>query len=130
MKQKKKPPVAPPTQVSKGQQTPSILDSKSDMEPVLNQKPDLLAKPQTPISGTATVSQTETLAPFTQTSKIANAVNQKFTEGTYEGSCKTRLDGCTNYSVSKPTTVVEHKPLTAEDILGTAPIQKKTGYSD
>lgn len=121
----KKPPVAPPTQVSKGQQTPSILDSKSDMEPVLNQKPDLLAKPQTPISGTATVSQAETLAPFTQTSKIANAVNQKFTEGPTKEVAKPDLMAAPTTPVSKPTTVVEHKPLTAEDILGTAPIQRK-----
>ena len=121
----KKPPVAPPTQVSKGQQTPSILDSKSDMEPVVNQKPDLLAKPQIPISGTATVSQTETLAPFTQTSKIANAVNQKFTEGPTKEVAKPDLMAAPTTPVSKPTTVVEHKPLTAEDILGTAPIQRK-----
>ena len=121
----KKPPVAPPTQVSKGQQTPSILDSKSDMEPVVNQKPDLLAKPQIPISGTATVSQAETLAPFTQTSKIANAVNQKFTEGPTKEVAKPDLMAAPTTPVSKPTTVVEHKPLTAEDILGTAPIQRK-----
>ena len=40
----KKPPVAPPTQVSKGQQTPSILDSKSDMEPVLKSEARFTSK--------------------------------------------------------------------------------------
>ena len=95
------------------------------MEPVLNQKPDLLAKPQTPISGTATVSQAETLAPFTQTSKIANAVNQKITEGPTKEIAKPDLMAAPTTPVSKPTTVVKHKPLTAEDILGTAPIQRK-----
>lgn len=120
----KKPTVAPPMDNSKDK-TPSILDSKSDMEPVINNKPDLLAKPQTPIAGTATVSQKETLTPFTQASKIANVVSQKFTEGPTKDSTKPDLMATPTTPVTKPTPVVEHKPLTADDILGASPLPKR-----
>lgn len=118
----KKPTVSAPT-LPKDSKTPSILDSKLDMEPVLNHKPDLLATPQSPIAGTAKVTPTETLAPFTQSSKIADAVNHKFAEGPTKEVKKPDLMAKPSQASNVVTSVMEHKSFASDNTLNTIPEQ-------